>query len=352
MPLGMPSRGSIGNPLAPRRPGSTGTGYCNGLNLPRVIDNKPKNNFIATPRPTPAAFGDPFEGGFYTGMIWNQRTQSATTQTIDIGIKTFTTTDDMATTPLFYSGQIVEVRQRTNPNARMRGTVTAAVGTTLTINVTTTNGGGAFNDWSIMCRFRLIVAPRSGGEASAGAYKSAAGSSPEDTATLSEGFRATEAMRLAGGHPAASFTRSLTIGGYTDWYLPARDELELAWRNLKPTSDNNYLAQNKPSGYQVNYWNLGSFGDSGGLSGNNNNSEPPAGVYTATVPGITSNPAFQAGGEEAFAYGSGNTIYWSSTEYDFVSAWFQFYSTSGPGWQAANGKTNAWRIRAFRRSVI
>jgi len=93
-------------------------------------------DYIATPTATPAAFGDAFEGGFYTGLIWNQVTQSATSTTIDTGSKTFTVTDDMAATPLFYQGQSVEVRSRANPDtARMIGTVTNAQGTTLTVNV-------------------------------------------------------------------------------------------------------------------------------------------------------------------------------------------------------------------------
>jgi hypothetical protein len=35
-------------------------------------------------------------------------------------------------------------------------------------------------------------------------------------------------------HPAAQFCEGLSIGGYTDWYLPARYELEIAYENLKP----------------------------------------------------------------------------------------------------------------------
>jgi hypothetical protein len=86
------------------------------------------NNFIATPTATPA-IGGALEGGFYTGLIWNQVTQSATSTTIGTGSKTFTVTDSA---PLFYSGQAVEIRSRANPaTARMIGTVTGIYGTTL-----------------------------------------------------------------------------------------------------------------------------------------------------------------------------------------------------------------------------
>jgi hypothetical protein len=40
-------------------------------------------------------------------------------------------------------------------------------------------------------------------------------------------------------HPAAQFCEGLSIGGYTDWYLPARYELEIAYYNLKPTTGSN-----------------------------------------------------------------------------------------------------------------
>jgi hypothetical protein len=124
------------------------------------------NNFIATPTATPA-IGGALEGGFHTGLIWNQVTQSATSTTIGTGEKTFTTTDDMAAPPLFYSGQAVEVRSRANPStARMIGTVTAASGTTLTVNVTSVDGSGTLTDWSVMAKFRVIVAPKSSGESS------------------------------------------------------------------------------------------------------------------------------------------------------------------------------------------
>jgi hypothetical protein len=124
----------------------------------------PPNNFIATPTATPAAFGDALEGGFYTGLIFNQVTQSTTSTAIGTGEKTFTTTDSA---PLFYSGQTVEVRSRANPStARMIGTVTASSGTSLTVNVTSVDGSGTLTDWSVMAKFRVIVAPKSSGESS------------------------------------------------------------------------------------------------------------------------------------------------------------------------------------------
>ena len=55
-------------------------------------------NYISIPVATPANFGDPLEGGYYTGMIWNQLVQTSTTTTIATGVKTFTV-PDMTSTP-------------------------------------------------------------------------------------------------------------------------------------------------------------------------------------------------------------------------------------------------------------
>ena len=47
----------------------------------------------------------------------------------------------------------------------------------------------------------------------------------------------------AGAFPAAQFCADLNTGGFTDWYLPTRWELDIAYFNLKPsTADNSTLA--------------------------------------------------------------------------------------------------------------
>ena len=308
------------------------------------------NNFIATPTATPA-IGGALEGGFHTGLIWNQVTQSATSTTIGTGSKTFTVTD---AAPLFYSGQAVEIRSRANPaTARMIGTVTGSNGTTLTVNVTSVDGSGTLTDWSVMAKFRVIVAPKSSGESSSKQYKNANTAAPSATGTLTEGLKATLAMVAADTstvYPAAHFCNDLSIGGYTDWYLPARDELELIWRNLKPVTNNNYTTTDRPTGATPDYKNLGSLGDVANTHGLNNNSSPQGVAYTTTVPGQTSVAAFQSGGAEAMTFGS--NVYWSSTEYSTAGAWYQSYSTGDPGLQANANKNGSYYVRAVRRSII
>lgn len=307
------------------------------------------NSFITTPTPTPANFGDPLEGGFYAGMIWNEVTTSATSLALATGSQTFTVAVNMDATPLFYSDQQIEVRSRANPNNRFIGTVTGATGTTLTVNVTSITGSGTFADWSIMSRYRVIVSPKASGENASIAWKNANTAGPVATQTLNEGWRATEAMRLAGDstvYPSAHWCRSLNIGGRTDWYLPARDEHELCWRNLKPVTDNNYVTSNRPT---ASYLRDGAFNDTANTHGKNNNSAPTGAAYTTTVPGQVAATAFIEGGAEAFDFSSS---YWSSTEYDASSAWCQYWFAAGPGCQVNSDKTNTYRVRAVRRSII
>lgn len=310
------------------------------------------NSYIATPTATPAAFGDPLEGGFYTGMIWNELVQSASSTVIGTGVKTFAV-PSMTGAPIVYAGQTLEVRSRANPNNKMIGTVTGASGAALTLNITSVGGAGTFTDWSIMARYRVIFAPKSSGENASIAYKNANDAAPAACGTLSEGRRATLAMVAAGTstvYPAAHYCNSLNIAGRTDWYLPSRDELELSWRNLKPTTTANYVSADRPAGATPDYQNLGSYGGTEATHGLNKNNAPAGAAYTSGVPAQTAATAFQTGGTEAFEFGA--AYYWSSTEYNASNAWLQYWGSSTPGHQSYNYKAGTYRVRAVRRSVI
>lgn len=311
------------------------------------------NSYIATPTATPANFGDALDGGFYAGMVWEQLTQSSTSMAIATGSKTFAV-PSMTSAPIVYGGQTVEVRSRANPANKFVGTVTGALGTSLTINVTSVGGSGTFSDWSVMARHRIIVAPKASGEHAGIALKNANTALPTACQTLTEGFAATQAMRDADTstvYPAAHWARNLNIGGRTDWYIPARDELELCWRNLKPTTTDNYVTANRPTAASFNYANNGgSYGDTAATHGTNNNSSPTGAAYTTSVPGQTAATAFRAGGAEAYEFGS--SYYWSSSDYDASNAWYQGWYSSSPGNQFNGGKSGTYRVRAVRRSVI
>ena len=308
-------------------------------------------NFIPTPVATPANFGDPLEGGYYTGMIWNQLVRTSSVTTIATGVKTFTV-PDMASKPIVYEGQLLEVRSRANPNNKMVGVVAGAKGTTLTMNITSVGGSGTFSDWSVMARYRIIVAPKATGEHTGIALKSTNTALPTACQTLTEGFAATQAMRDAASstvYPAAHWARNLNIGGRTDWYIPSRDELELSWRNLKPVTNSNYATADRETGASFNYAQNGSYGNMSPNQGVNNNSSPTGAAYTTSVPGQTAATAFRTGGAQAYEFGA---FYWSSSDYNATNAWFQFWHSAVPGCQLSSNKTNMYRVRAVRRSVI
>jgi hypothetical protein len=126
----------------------------------------------------------------------------------------------------------------------------------------------------------------------------------------------------AGAFPAAQFCADLSIGGYTDWYLPARYELDIAYFNLKPST-------------QANNTNWGSNIYSVPKRDNNN---------TANYPQQTYVTAFNTSAE-AFVVGN----HWSSTGSGAPNAWRLDLST---GNQTGFSKTSSLRVRAFRKLAL
>lgn len=138
-------------------------------------------------------------------------------------------------------------------------------------------------------------------------------------------------------HPAAQYCRAYTGGGNNDWYLGARDEMELLFRNLKPIVFNNDTAPRAA--------NCG-----GGGNGINPNSIPVGAQYTLTDPGQTAAANFRNTGTQ-FLNSSGSA-YWTSTQAIGASpntnnAIAKFMSQ---GNELAVGKTNPTGIvRPMRR---
>jgi hypothetical protein len=100
-------------------------------------------------------------------------------------------------------------------------------------------------------------------------------------------------------YPAAHFCNDLSTGGQTDWYMPALNELEICYYNLKPTANSNNTAY-----------------------GINPNAVPArASNYTSSDPPKTSATIFQGppdSGTENFAI----LPYWASTESSATQAWY------------------------------
>jgi hypothetical protein len=123
-------------------------------------------------------------------------------------------------------------------------------------------------------------------------------------------------------HPAANFCKNLSIGGFTDWYLPSRYELDIAYFNLKPgTQANN-------TDWGINIYSV---------PRRNNN-------YTATYPAQTALTAFNTSTESFFA-----DDHWSSSEVNASGGWYFLFSNS---LQGSTNKTYNSRVRAFRRIAL
>lgn len=113
------------------------------------------------------------------------------------------------------------------------------------------------------------------------------------TDSLTDGWSNTWSMNI-GDHPAASHCLDYRGGGHDDWYMPAKNELNLFWLNI--------------------------------------------------APGKTQVPEFQSGGEQAL---HGSQYYWASTQYSSNFAWSQRFSD---GYQGSTSKTSTYRrARPVRR---
>ena len=198
-------------------------------------------------------------------------------------------------------------------------------------------------------KYLLIVAPKSLEAAPGLRWRTTNAAGPTGVRTRWDGLTATVAMKNAGTvYEAATYCHDLTFpsDGGSRWYLPAIDELELLYRNLKPTTTNN----------STSFWTsaAGSFPYNGAQVqfGVNPSSDPTGTAYTSTVPGRTGLALFQSGGAQAFEPTT-NPYYWAATEYDAFDAWFQDFGSSGTGYQNVTSKNIAFsRVRPVRRVVL
>ena len=175
--------------------------------------------------------------------------------------------------------------------------------------------------------YNLVVGPVASAENSSISYKNSASSTPGADSVI-DGPQNTADIVAAGNstvYPAGHFCNDLVVGGYSDWYMPAKNELEVCYFNLKPTTSSN------DTSYGINA-----------------NAVPArASNYTSGTPAQTSAAAFQTGNAEAFTAG----YYWASTEYAPSSggAWIQIFTSGGQyyGYKSLNR-----RVRAIRRVAV
>lgn len=144
------------------------------------------------------------------------------------------------------------------------------------------------------------------------------------TTSVIDGPANSTAMNNA-SHPAGQFCEGLTIGSFSDWYMPAKNELEVCFYNLKPTTTLN----------DAN-------------TGINANAVPArASNYTSGNPAQTTASAFiTSTGAEAF----NSAQYWSSTEASATKGWTQYFLN---GYQYSGFyKTTSLKVRAIRRVAV
>lgn len=145
----------------------------------------------------------------------------------------------------------------------------------------------------------------------------------EGSDSFTDSLANTQAMAAAGSELAAKVL-ALSIEGFTDWAIPARDVQELQYRHFKPTTEENWA---------------------GARSGDNPNSEPVGLLYSEEDPAQTAHASFQEGGAEAFR----DTWYWSSSQRSANTA---FHVHFGDGGQLYGGKYDELRVRPVRSELI
>jgi hypothetical protein len=184
----------------------------------------------------------------------------------------------------------------------------------------------------------LIVAPRATGATGSQfplvSYTLTAGLSWKTSNTTTAGASSdfdgaanTAAMVTAGiaDHPAAQFCVNLSIGGFTDWYLPSRFELDIAYFNLKPSADVNNTF------FGINPYSVPQ------RTSNN----------TPSNPGQTASAAFSTTTEGFMPF-----WHWSSTDFSEIRAYSINFANGAQSVDGTFLKTASNRLRAFRRIAL
>ena len=177
----------------------------------------------------------------------------------------------------------------------------------------------------------LVVGPNSSAVASK-KWKNASTTTSGAQSTI-DGPSNTSVMTNSTTFPAGSYTLGLTVGGYSNWYMPAKYELNVIYYNLKPQTGANNTGQN------------------GSPDGSNPYSVPARSAFTSGDPAQTSASAFQAGGAQAFNDNGLTAYYWSSTE-DTSYITTAFIGYFGNGAQYSFNKTSTYNVRAVRRVAV
>ena len=184
-------------------------------------------------------------------------------------------------------------------------------------------------------RYALIVSPKAIGEPSSNLQWRTSRTGVAEARTRWDGLYVTD--HIIGGNagslssfPIFEFCDQVRTSdpvpddGGSDWYIPAMDELELLYRNLKPGTEDNDVRERDlefPDLFQ---------------QGENPSSDPQGTAYTASDPQQTTVADFQgSGGAETLQFegDSDSNRLWSATEADRDRAWYQTFRGSSAGSQ-------------------
>jgi len=203
------------------------------------------------------------------------------------------------------------------------------------------------DDYQTGERYALIVAPKNLEEPAPIEWDSQDRTGESGSFTRWDGLSSTDSILAKNDTSYEVFEHIRSIrssnpvpsDGGSDWYVPAMDELELIYRNLKPVTADNDTSS-------ITYTFPGSQDN-----GFNPSSDPTASAYTAGDPSQTSVTDFQVGETESIDLDH----YWSSTDADEGGrAWRQAFGfTTVAGDQDARPKTDTNRsVRPVRRIPV
>lgn len=189
-------------------------------------------------------------------------------------------------------------------------------------------------------RYAVIISPAALDEAPGRAWYAPDNYAGDEAKTRWDGLSAQRALMPNTDFEAFDYCAGLAYQDDegSEWYLPALDELEVCYRNLKPTTSSNQTGDRAGGdfpGGTVDY-------------GDNPSSDPAGDPYTTGDPAQTSVTAFQAAGDEAFVAPS--DYYWTATWYSSSFAWVQ-RPDDGDQNVGSQGGTGQ-RVRPVRRVVL
>jgi hypothetical protein len=172
--------------------------------------------------------------------------------------------------------------------------------------------------------YNLVVGPKSTAYSNSKQFRTSTPSN--DPTSVIDGPANSTTMNSA-TYPAAQFCKAVSAGGFTDWYMPAKNELEVCYFFLKADPTTN---------------NTGS-----GSNANAVSPEPVSTNYTSGTPAQTSATVFQTGNAESYE----QVNYWSSTQSSDTAAWSQGFSNGSQN-SGYFTKASSLHVRAVRRVAV